>query len=132
MAYTKRNDIPVHPDETAVELDTGELVAVRCDRKVVDAGVAYHPQARAVDEQGEPLRDARGREIRTEFKVVVPVGQVASITDAVVTRECLFAVLGETVTEFPRWSADVLTAASIRRAIAAAAVAGPADPGAVL
>lgn len=131
MAYTKRTDIPIQPGETAVELDTGALVAVRCDRKGVDAGVSYHPQARAVDEAGVTLRDPLGRLIRTEFKHTLSVEKVDEHGDTAVTRECLFAVLGEATTVFA-WSPELLTAASIRRAIDASAVAGPADPGAVL
>ena len=49
-----------------------------------------------------------------------------------VNRECMLAVLGEPVQGLFRWSDILLSGQSIRVSIAAAAVVGPADPGAVL
>lgn len=140
MSYLKRNDIPVAAGELAVELDTGTLAAVRCDRKRVDAGVCYFAQARAVDATGADLQDSAGRPVVTQFKHVVPVEQVDAIGDDAITRECLLAVMGEPLTPrndgsglalFP-WPDAVLTGVSLRVSIAAAAVSGAADAGAVL
>ena len=140
MTYSKRNDIPVADGELAVELDTGALVAVRCDRKRVDAGVCYHAQARAIDAEGTQLADGSARPIVTEFKHSVPVDLVDTLGDDAITRECLLAVLGEPMT--PRsdssgltmfaWPDAVLSGVSIRVSIAAAAVSGAADAAAVL
>ena len=131
MTYTKRSNVPAIEGETVVELDTGALVAVRCDRKRVDAGVCYHAQARAVDAVGAALLFPGGRPIQTEFKHSVPVSRVDEIGDAVITRECLFAVLGEPVSVFP-WPESVLTGVSIRVSLAAAQVSGTADAASVL
>ena len=131
MAYTKRNDVPVQPGELAVELDSGELVAVKCERKRVDAGVSYHSRARAIGPDGLPALDALGRPIVTEFKHTVGVDKVAELGDDAITREMLLVVLGEPVSLFP-WAEVILTGVSIRVSLAAAQVAGTADAGAVL
>lgn len=131
MTYTKRTDIPVQSGEIAVELDTGALVAVRCDRKRVDQGLSYHSSARQIDAQGRTLTYPNGSPIRTEFKHACSVERVDELTDSAIVREMLLAVLGEPVSLIP-WPESVLTSVSIRVSIAAAAVAGPADAGAVL
>lgn len=131
MAYIKREGIPVLDGELAVELDTGALVAVVCERKRVDAGLCYHARARAIDEDGMPHRDSAGRAVQTEFKHSISVDKVAEYGDENVTREMLLAVLGEPVSLFP-WPDVVLAGVSIRVSIAAAHVSGTADAGAVL
>jgi hypothetical protein len=140
MSYTKRPDLPVIDGELAVELATGDLIAVRCDRKRVDAGVCYHARARAIDAAGATRIDAAGRDLVTEFKHSVPVGTVDQLGDGVITRECLLMVLGEPMTGrgdgsgltlFP-WPESVRTGVSIRVSIAAGQVAGTADAGAAL
>lgn len=131
MSYTKRNDVTVPEGELAVELDTGALVAVRCDRKRVDAGVCYEAQARVVQADGAPVLDAQGRPVQTRFKHSVPASIMEAHGDANITRECLLAVLGEPVTLFP-WPETVLASVSIRVSLSAAPVAGAADAGAVL
>lgn len=132
MAYTKRTDIPVSPGWLAVEIDTGELVAVQCERKRVDAGVCYHAQAQSIDEAGIPRLDFNGRPIATEFKHTAPTAQVDSVGDAAITRECLLAVLGEPTTGVIAWSPLLLSAASIRISLAAAPLSGPADADSLL
>lgn len=131
MAYTKRDDVPLAEGWLAVELDTEDLVAVRCDRKRVDAGVNYHAIAEHIDAAGVAQVDPTGRPIRTELKNTVTIARVEELSDAIVTRECLFAVLGEPVTEFT-WPDTVLTGVNIRISIAAAQVSGAADAGSVL
>jgi hypothetical protein len=140
MSYTKRPDLPVVDGELAVELETGDLIAVRCNRKRVDAGVCYHARARAIDEAGATRIDAAGRDLVTEFKHSVPVGTVDELGDGPITRECLLAVLGEPLTKradgsglalFP-WADSMLTGVSIRVSIAAGQVSGTADAGAAL
>lgn len=140
MSYAKRNDIPVSPDETVVQLDSGELIAVGCDRKRVDSGVVYHACARAIDAAGSVLADPRGRPLATELKHTVPIEIVDAMGDSAIARECMLAVLGEPLTaagdgtglNLIPWSPMVLASASIRISLAAATVSGPADAGALL
>lgn len=131
MAYTKRDDIIRGEGWTVVQLDTGALVAVRCDRKRVDVGVNYHATAEAIDAVGTVLVDANNRPLRTELKHSVRVERVDELGDGIVTRECLWAVLGEPVSLFA-WPESWMTAVSIRVSLSAAQVAGAADAGAVL
>ena len=56
MTHSDRDDVPAQPGEHVVQLDTGELVAVRCARQVVGAVVHYHATARVIDEDGAPVR----------------------------------------------------------------------------
>lgn len=128
MAYTKREDVPADAGSIVVELDTGELVAVRCDRKRIDAGVCYHAIAQVVDAAGAPVVPA----LRTETKRSMPVEMVDAIGDTVVSRDMLLVVLGETPQSSLHWADIQLSGASIRVTIAAAQVAGAADAGAVL
>lgn len=135
MTYIKRDDINLPTDETVVELAGQHLVAVRCERKRVASGVAYHAQARAIDTGGTTLNDARGRAIATELKHSAPMDVVDRLGDGTISRECLLAVLGEPLT--PRtegealpliaWSASLLASVSIAVSLAAADVSGTAD-----
>ena len=132
MTYTKREDIPVAAGEIAVELDTGDLVAVSCNRKRVDAGVCYHAKARAVNADGTARTYPSGKLLETEFKHSVSVERVETLTDDAIARECMLATLGEPLQGLFGWSDVNLSAWSIRVSIAAAAVSGAADAGAVL
>lgn len=133
MSYEKRNDVPVAEGETAVELSpSGDLVAVSCTRKRVDQGVSYHAIARAVNADGTARTYPDGRLLQTAMKHGVPVGMVDQLTDDAITRECLLAVLGEPTQGLFAWADVNLSAWSIRISIAAAAVSGAADAGAVL
>lgn len=137
MTYLKRADIPVMAGELAVELPGAGFAAVRCDRKRVDSGIAYHPQARAITEEGAQVLDARGQPIVTETKHTAPMDQVERIGDDAIARECMLLVLGEPLTPVGdgtliRWADTTISGCSLRVSIAAAAVAGPADAGAVL
>lgn len=132
MTYIKRTEIPAGPDETVVQLDTGALVAASCTRKRVDAGVAYHAIARAIDTAGLPILLPDGRPVLTELKHSVTAARMEELGDDAIARECLLAVLGEPVTGLFPWPDVVLTGVSIRISLQAAAVAGPADAGALL
>lgn len=131
MSYTKRADVACRDGETVVELDTGALVAVACVRKRVSAGLCYHATARAIDEDALPVLDPQGRAIATEFKLSLPIDKVEEHADPAITREMLFAVLGEPVAVFP-WSENTLAEVNIRVSLAAAAYSGQADAGAAL
>lgn len=140
MTYIKRADISLSTDETVVQLASQQLVAVRCERKRVASGVAYHAQARAIDSAGNTLSDARGRPIATELKHSAPMDVVDRLGDGVIVRECLLAVMGEPLT--PRaegealpliaWSASLLASVSIAVSLSAAVVSGTADAGSLL
>lgn len=132
MSYTKRNDVPVAAGEIAVELDSGDIVAVACIRKRVDAGVCYHATARAIEADGTARLYPNGAPLQTGMKHGVSVERVETLTDDAIARECLLAVLGEPLQGLFAWSDVNLSAWSIRVSIAAAAVSGAADAGAVL
>lgn len=131
MSYIKRSDITARDGETVVELETGDLVAVACSRKRISVGLCYHATARAIDESSGPILDPQGRAIASEFKLALPMEKVEEHTDPVITREMLFAVLGEPVSVFP-WPDSALAEVSIRVSLAAAAYSGQADAGAAL
>lgn len=132
MSYTKRNDVPVAAGEIAVELDTGDIVAVACIRKRVDAGVCYHATARAIEADGTARLYPNGAPLEIAMKHGVSVERVETLTDDAIARECLLAVLGEPLQGLFAWSDVNLSAWSIRVSIAAAAVSGAADAGSVL
>lgn len=132
MSYTKRNDIPVADGEIGIELDTGDIIAVSCIRKRVDSGVCYNAKARAINADGTARAYPDGRLLETEMKHSVSVERVETLTDDAIARECLLAVLGEPLQGLFGWADVNLSAWSIRVSIAAAAVSGAADAGAVL
>lgn len=138
MSYTKRADI-VLDGWTVVELDTGELVAVRCSTERVtrpDAegstqALSYRVTARVVDAQGEPVNDAAGQAIQTTYGHSTTLDVVDSLGDANIVRDLLMAALGEPMTVL-NLSDKNKAQASIREAIAASSFVGAADAGAVL
>lgn len=131
MSYIKREGIPVEAGEIAVELDTGELVAVGCGRSRVDSGVEFHARARVIVETGASVRDANGKPIVTEFRHAAPVGIVDATGADVIARDCMLAVMGEPV-EVVSWGNALLAGVSIRVSLAAAQISGPVDAGGVL
>lgn len=132
MSYIKRDNIPVTTGELAVELDTGDFVAVSCNRKRVDLGICYHAMARAIEADGTARTYPNGSLLQTAMKHSVPVERVDTLTDDAIARECMFAVMGEPLAGLFGWSDVNLSAWSIRISIAASQVSGDADAGAVL
>lgn len=128
MTYIKRTDLTALEGETVVELDTGDLVAVKCTVERSDTGVAFMATARAIHEDGEPVLDAVGNPIQTAFPLSVPADRL----DANLARDCMLAVLGEPITRDPPWSEVTLSRVSIRVSLAAAPMVGNVDAGAVL
>ena len=110
MTYTVRTDIEVEPNETAVELDTGETVAVRCVRELAGDRLVFRVRARHMD--GPAVR---------EFAHTAP----ADADPVDTARQCLKAALGEPNTLL--LSPEVAASYSIRVAIAAEAAVGPVD-----
>lgn len=133
MTYTKRNDITAAPGWAVVELDDGTLARVRCDKSTVEGGVSYHAQAEAIDADGQSLRDPAGKPIATGFKHMANVQQIERDGDSAITLAVLLLVLGEPTTLIP-WPESTRngTSTNLRARIAAVAVSGPADAGAVL
>lgn len=128
MTYTKRDDLTARPGETVVELDTGELVSVKCDVERSAAGCYVVATARAIDAEGEPVVDAAGTPIETTMAHNFPI----DLLDEHSIRDCLLTVLGEPTTVERQWGERRLTRASIRVALAAAPYVGQVDAGAVL
>lgn len=139
MSYIKTDPQPagLAPCETAVTLDSGELVAV---------SVSLTPQpnnapsyiaalARQINADGTPLLDSAGQPIVTEFRDTPTPGEANDPTTlAAVQKDCLMAVLGEPLTGplSDPVHASAIANCSIRNRIAALAVAGPVDAGALL
>lgn len=136
MSYTKRQDIPVKPGETVVELDSGQAVAVACTaaRDHVSNDLVFEVTARWVDEAGVTRLDSSGREVQTTYSHRSTASEVDALTTPTITKECLLLVLGESLTENPDhpevtiipWSSELVTQCSIRNAIASAQAVAPA------
>ncbi len=139
MSYVKIDPQPsgLQPGESAVTLDSGETIAV---------SVALIPQAnnapsfvdalaRQIDAGGAAVLDASGQAVTTEFRYTPPPSEANDPTAlAAVQKDCLMAVLGEPLTgplNDPIHAAAIANC-SIRNRIAALAIAGPADAGALL
>ena len=151
MTYTVQSPQPtgLQPDETAVKLDTGASVAV-CARVERNHGntVAITARARQIDATGATVADANGHPIHSDASHQFQPEIIAAYTLPALTREMLRLVLGEPPALFVKpatpptpasaptltpLDGGVLSAWSIRNAIASAAHAGPvANAGALL
>lgn len=128
MSYVKREGLPVAEGEMAVELDTGELVAVVCTRTLLGGQILFRGQARAVTAEGVAVVGTDGVPIAREFQHTDPRPGKADE----VARDVLLALLGEQP-ELVAWSAQVLLDVSIRQALQLANVnTGAVDASAVL
>lgn len=139
MSYAKIDPQPsgLQPGEIAVTLDSGETIAV---------SVALTPQAnnapsfidaiaRQINTDGTAMLDSAGETITTEFRYTPPPSEANDPAAlAAVQKDCLMAVLGEPLTgplSDPIHSGAIANC-SIRNRIAALAIAGPVDAGALL
>lgn len=128
MSYVKKEGVPVGEGESALELDTGELVAVVCTRTLLGGQILFRGKARAVDAAGAPMVGADGLPIAREFQHTDPRPGKADE----VARDVLLALLGEPP-ELVAWSAQVLLDVSIRQAMQLANInTGAVDASAVL
>jgi len=132
VSYTKRTDVPCGAGETVCQLDTGELVAVRCDVDVQDDKIRFRAAGRVIDESGAPVLDNSGRAIARSFPFPVPTSVATAEGVEAIARQCLMCILGEPGTR-PGWNQSFLDSYNVRLALAAASVEpGPVDAGAVL
>lgn len=119
MNYSKREDIQVD-GHTVVELDIGDLVAVRHSTASERGMVTIRVHAHVVDVGGEELVDHNGHPIVREFSKAVPVSLIGENGAVEIARDCIKVLLGE-LPEDPtmasehmaRWREDL----SIRAAI---------------
>lgn len=139
MSYIKTDPQPsgLEAAETAVTLDSGELIVV---------SIALFPQpnnapshvdavARQINSDGSAKLDASGASITTEFRYTPTPDMANDPTSlAAVQKDCLMAVLGEPLTGplNDPIHANAIANCSIRNRIAALAIAGPVDAGALL
>lgn len=110
---------PVRAGEHAVQLDTGQWVAVRVARDIVGAAVHYHATARAIEADGSSTQDAAGRPVERELRH--HSRDIAAVE--AITADCERAVLGD-APEMVDWSPQYLEDASIQVALALAPFAG--------
>lgn len=99
----------LYPDETAVRLDSGELVAisVAAGRQANGGGMVYLGWVRAIAEDGQTLRDGAGQELELEFRHPMDAGVLSALEtptergDDRVKREIMLMMLGEPPTMRP-------------------------------
>lgn len=128
MSYVKKEGVPVREGESAVELDTGELVAVVCNRSVAGGRIQFVGRARAIFLDGSPVMTPEGQVVERAFPHSDPRPSQA---DAI-ARDVLLALLGERP-ETVVWSEQALQDVSIRQALALANInLGAVDASAVL
>lgn len=153
MSYTKVSPQPqlrdpnnddiaapgLYPSEVAVQLDTGEYVAVYVERtwQENNAGLAFYTSARLINADGSTKLCVAGKEIVIEVRTASVQKDIQDYGADALTKEHVLAVLGEPTTQVPvpdgqpgetmsmmRWDANFLANISIRQAIAAVACAG--------
>lgn len=139
MSYTKTDPQPagLNPDETAVTLDDGSIVAVSAGvtPQANGAPSVILALARAIRADGNAVTDAQGQPVTSTFPFTPSAEQANDPTQfAAAQKDCLMAVLGEPVTTIltDPIHAAALANASIRNRLAALAIAGPVDAAALL
>ncbi|WP_182655601.1 hypothetical protein [Stenotrophomonas lacuserhaii] len=122
MTYMKRDDVPVDDGEIAVELETGDVVALKCDRTVDRGNVLFVGSARAVKDDGSAVLGADGKPVERVYRHTDPRGPAADQ----IAKDVLMALIGEPTSEIVQWSAQMLIDVNIRQALALATI----NPGA--
>lgn len=137
MSYSVTNpQPPLQPGETAVTLDSGDIVAIAaiCSVESASGNTVVAATARVINADGTNKLDAIGQSMTTAFQHTSNTDEISANGIAVVQKCCLMAVLGESTA--PLWQdpihATALATASIRTNIASAAHAGPVDAAALL
>lgn len=139
MSYTKTDPQPadLSPNETAVTLDDGTIVAVSATVVPQSNGApsTIKATARAIHADGSPVNDPQGQPVTSTFPYTPSAEQANDPAQfAAAQKDCLMVVLGEPVTTVltDPIHAPALANASIRNRLAALAIAGPVDAGALL
>lgn len=139
MSYMKTSPQPagLNAGETAVTLDDGSIIAVSADvvPQTNGAPSVLNATARAIHADGSPVVDSHAHPIVSIFPYTPTADQANDSTQfAAVQKDCLMAVLGEPTTTIlmEPIHAGALANASIRNRLAALAIAGPVDAGALL
>lgn len=128
MSYQKKEGVPVRDGESAIELDTGELVAVVCNRFVAGGRIQFSGSARAINSDGSSILDGDGKAVERRF----PYSDPRPVLVDAIARDVLLALLGERP-ELVAWSDQALQDVSIRQAIALANInIGAIDASSVL
>ena len=139
MNYTVMNPQPsgLQPHESAVTLDTGDLVAVQatCGIEANTGNPSITAGARVINSDGSDKLDAVGQPITSGLSHVTNATEIAAAGSMAAVQKCvLMALLGESTA--PLWQdaihATILQNASIRTSLASAAHAGPVNAGSLL
>lgn len=123
----------LYPDETALRLDSGQLVAVsmRIDRDAMSQGFTLLGWVRAIDDTGQTLTDMGSAELEIEHRHTVDAQVAAGSTPEDLAREFTHAMLGED--NSLALADEVADSINIRLALAAKDNAGgEVDMGALL
>lgn len=93
----------LYSDESLVQLDSGELVAVSVEMKWPDnnTGLGLHGWARWINPDGSSKTCPEGRSIETSISFTADADTLRRHTKAQLSREVLLAVLGEPATPVP-------------------------------
>lgn len=129
MTYIRRDDVPVAEGEMAVQLDTGEIVALRCERGINRGNVVFTGTARAILEDGTPVFGADGMPVEREYRHTDQRAQLADL----IAKDVLMALIGEPISDLVQWSSQLLIDVNIRQALSLATInVGAFDASAVL
>lgn len=156
MSYTKVSPQPplrdpnssdvaasgLYPCEVAVQLDSGEYVAVYVERtwQENNGGLTYYTSARLTNADGSTMLCVENKEIVVEFRHNSSQAEIAAFGADVLAKEHVLAALGEPLTQVPvpggttgetmpmiPWDTTFLANVSIRHAIAATNCAGEVE-----
>lgn len=134
MSYTKTDPQPpgLGVNETAVTLDSGQIIAVQatCSVTANSGNPVINATARQIDASGNQVDDANGQPIQAAFSHAAVQSEITLCGSISALQKCvLMAVLGEPTA--PLWTdpsaGQMLSDASIRTNIASAAHAGPVN-----
>ena len=131
----------LYEDETALVLDSNELIAVSVVPKWLEngGGVSFKGWARWMEPNGQTRLCAHGQHIVTSFSCNVDAVLIEQHGVEFIAKELLHALLGEPLTTFESqdqegnavtlntlmWSDEVLLNASIRHALQSVSHTGP-------
>lgn len=126
MSYEKIDGVPVMRNETAVILDTGDIVAVSVNRSVSGSRMVFSGMARCINEDGSERFNRDRMPIRSELRHTDPRALLADE----ILKDCALALLGEPV-QIMEWGNQWLLDVSIRQAISVSMI-GHVDPSKII